>query len=257
MRSSIENFWKYKSLLVELVRRDLKVKYRRSVLGYLWSLLNPLLMMLVISAVFSYVFRNDIPNFPIYLLTGQIFFNFFSEATNSAMASIVEGGSLIKKVYIPKYIFPISKVFSCFVNLIFSLFAIVIVLVITKTPVTPAILLFPLALMYILLFAIGFGLILSVVAVYFRDVKHLYSVALVAWMYFTPLFYPVSILPKPVMSLMQINPLYHFIEYFRLIVNGGIPTMSANVICLGFGVISILIGLLLFYKKQDGFILYL
>lgn len=258
MINSIQNFIKYRALLGELVSRDLKVKYRRSVLGYLWSLLNPLLMMIVISAVFSYIFRNNIANFPIYLLTGQIMFNFFSEATNFAMKSISGGGTLIKKVYVPKYIFPLAKVLSSFVNLLFSLLAIIIVLIITKTPITPAIFLFPLALAYILLFAIGIGLILSVLAVYFGDIVHLYSVVLTAWMYFTPIFYPIEILPKLPMFLMQFNPLYHFISYFRTIVlYGNIPTLTSNIVCLSFGLVSIAIGLFVFYKSQDNFILYI
>lgn len=137
-----DNFWKYKGLLKEFVVRDLKIKYRRSVLGYLWSLLNPLLMMIVMTAVFSSIFRFDIPNFPIYLLSGQIIFNFFSEATTVAMSSIIGSGGLIKKVYVPKYIFPLSRVISSFVTLLFSLVAIIIVVIATNVKLTPLVLLF-------------------------------------------------------------------------------------------------------------------
>ena len=126
LTAQLQKWRKYKTLLGRLVQRDLKVKYRRSVLGYLWSLLNPLLMMLVMSIVFSYMFRYDIPNYPIYLITGQIMFTFFSESTTMAMGSIIGNASLIKKVYVPKYIFPISRVLSCFVTLLFSLVAVVI-----------------------------------------------------------------------------------------------------------------------------------
>lgn len=258
MKNQIMNFLRYKGLLEQLVIRDLKTKYRRSFLGYLWSLLNPLLMMIVVSAVFSVVFKSDIPNFPVYLLIGQIIFNFYSEATNFAMTSIISGGSLIKKVYVPKYILPLSKVLSSFVNLLFSLIALVLVLIFTHTPITPAILLFPLSLLYVLLFSIGIGLILSALSVYFRDMIHLYGVLLIALMYFTPIFYPTSILPKIPMALMEFNPLYHFIDYLRTIVlYGNLPTFSDNIICLSFGVVSICIGLFIFYKKQDSFILYL
>lgn len=251
-------FLRYKWLLYELVSRDLKLKYRRSVLGYLWSLMNPLLMMLVISAVFSYIFRFEIENFPIYLLTGQIIFSFYSEATNAAMTSVLYGGGLLRKVYIPRYILPMSRVLSSFVNLLFSLMAIVIVLIITKTSITPAILLFPIPLFYTLLFSFGVGMMLSVLAVFFRDVIHLYGVLIMAWMYFTPIFYPVSILPELPRMLMQFNPLYHLVECFRSVVlYGRAPSLETHLYCLGFSLASIVIGTIVFKKKQDRMMLFI
>ena len=121
LHNSWHNFSKYRPLIRELVTRDLKVKYRRSVLGYMWSILNPLLMMLLQTLVFSYMFRFDIPNFPLYLICGNTLFNFFNESTNMGMGSVLGNASLIKKVYVPKFIFPISRVVSSFVNLLFSL----------------------------------------------------------------------------------------------------------------------------------------
>lgn len=253
----IENFWKYKDLLVQLVLRDLKTKYRRSILGYIWSVLNPLLMMLVITIVFSSLFKFDIPNFPIYLLIGQLMFNFFSEATTAAMNSIIGNDSLLKKVYIPKYIFPVARSISAFVNLLFSLIAIVIVLIITKTPVYITALLFPLALLYLLLFSIGIGLMLSVAATYFRDVIHLYSILLTAWLYLTPIFYPIKILPHNVKTIVLYNPLFHFIEFFRsIILYGEVPNLSSNLICFGYGSISLTAGIIIFFKNQNNLILY-
>lgn len=132
--NSWRNFSKYRPLIRELVTRDLKVKYRRSVLGYVWSILNPLLMMLLQTLVFSYMFRFDIPNFPLYLICGNTLFNFFNESTNMGMGSVLGNSSLIKKVYVPKFIFPISRVVSSFVNLLFSLAAIILVMLITRSP---------------------------------------------------------------------------------------------------------------------------
>ena len=126
LHNSWHNFSKYRPLIRELVTRDLKVKYRRSVLGYMWSILNPLLMMLLQTLVFSYMFRFDIPNFPLYLICGNTLFNFFNESTNMGMGSVLGNASLIKKVYVPKFIFPISRVVSSFVNLLFSLAAILL-----------------------------------------------------------------------------------------------------------------------------------
>lgn len=257
MLKYIKNFWKYKDLLIQLVLRDLKTKYRRSILGYIWSVLNPLLMMLVITIVFSSLFKFDIPNFPIYLLIGQLMFNFFSEATTAAMNSIIGNDSLLKKVYIPKYIFPVARSISAFVNLLFSLIAIVIVLIITKTPVYITALLFPLALLYLLLFSIGIGLILSVAATYFRDVIHLYGILLTAWLYLTPIFYPIKILPHTVKTIVLYNPLFHFIEFFRsIILYGEVPNLSSNLICFSYGIISLTAGVIIFFKNQNNLILY-
>ena len=142
IKRTLKNYIRYKPLVRELVLRDLKVKYRRSFLGYIWSLLNPLLMMSVMSVVFSYMFRYNIPNYPLYLICGQTLWTFFNESTNMAMYSIIQNASLIKKVYIPKYIFPISRVVSCFVTMSFSLVAILIVMVATKASFSPYIVLF-------------------------------------------------------------------------------------------------------------------
>ena len=142
-------FEQYKPLMRELVVRDLKVKYRRSFLGYVWSLLNPLLMMTVMSVVFSYMFRFDIPNYPLYLICGQTLWTFFNESTNMAMHSVLQNGSLIRKVYIPKYIFPISRVFSSFVTMGFSLVAILIVMLVTRVPFSLEMLLIPVPLLFL------------------------------------------------------------------------------------------------------------
>lgn len=258
LTAQLQKWRKYKTLLGRLVQRDLKVKYRRSVLGYLWSLLNPLLMMLVMSIVFSYMFRYDIPNYPIYLITGQIMFTFFSESTSMAMGSIIGNASLIKKVYVPKYIFPISRVLSCFVTLLFSLVAVVIVMVFTRTPITPVLLLFPLPLCYVLFFSIGVGLVLSVCAVYFRDTTHLYGVFTTALMYLTPIFYPISSIPEQIQPLIRLNPLYQFIFCFRQIVlYGRLPTWQNTTVSCAWCIISLAAGMWLFRRKQSNFILHI
>ena len=173
------NIFKYKDLLFELVLRDIKIKYKKSILGVLWSVLNPLLMMIVLTIVFSEIFKSSINNFPLYLITGQVIFNFFSEATNMSMVSILGNGSLIKKVYIPKYIFPLSKTVFGLVNLIFSLIAVIIVFLFTKQSIGIATIFIPISLFYTFLFSFGIGLILASTAVFFRDMLHLYGVLLI------------------------------------------------------------------------------
>lgn len=250
------NFSKYKHLLIELVSRDIKVKYKRSYLGILWTLLNPLLMMIVLTLIFSTLFRRNIPNFPVYLLTGRLIFDFYSQATSMAMGSVVGGGALLKKVYIPKYVFPLSKVMFAFVNLLFSLIALVLVMIVTKVPFTLKLLMMPFPLAYAFLFALGMGLILATFTVFFRDMMHLYGVILTAWMYLTPLFYPAEILEGNLVWILKLNPLFHIVTMFRnIILYNSMPTLKNHLVCLSFGLISCAIGLFVFYKKQDKFIL--
>lgn len=248
----------YMPLVQELVKRDLKVKYRRSFLGYLWSLLNPLLMMCVMSYVFSTIFQSTIPNFPLYLICGQTLWNFFNESTNMAMHSVLQNGALIKKVYIPKFIFPLSRVLSSFVTMSFSLIAILVVMLFTKATVYWTILLFWVPLLFLFIFCCGIGLILSALSTYFRDITHLYGVLTLAWMYATPIFYDPAILPENVRGTLEWNPMYHFITFFRsLILNGQMPSGDVWAICIGSSIAMLSIGLLIFKKLQRNFILYI
>lgn len=248
---------RYSPLLYELVIRDLKLKYRRSFLGYVWSLLNPLMMMAVMSLVFSYMFRFDIPNYPLYLICGQTLWSFFNESTTASMASILVNGSLIRKVYIPKYIFPISRVLSSFVTMGFSLVSILMVMLVTRVPFTWKLLLLPIPLVFLLLFCMGVGMALAAFAVYFRDVMHLYTVVVMAWMYLTPIFYPVSALPERIALLLQLNPMYHYVTFFReVVLYGTIPGGAVWLGTIAFGLLAFVIGLLIFRKLQRNFILY-
>ena len=247
LHNSWHNFSKYRPLIRELVTRDLKVKYRRSVLGYMWSILNPLLMMLLQTLVFSYMFRFDIPNFPLYLICGNTLFNFFNESTNMGMGSVLGNASLIKKVYVPKFIFPISRVVSSFVNLLFSLAAILLVMLITRSP-----------LLLLLAFCCGMAVLLSALAVYFRDLQYLYGILTMAWMYATPLFYPISALPPFMVPVIKLNPLYHYINCMRcLVMYGTVPGPNTWIACIGSAVVMMGVGLAAFRKLQRNFILYL
>lgn len=258
MKQYWKNFMKYKRLLSELVIKDIKLKYRRSYLGIIWTMLNPLLMMMVLTIVFSTLFKRNIPNFPVYLLCGKILFDFYSQGSKDSMNAIVSSSSLIKKVYVPKYVFPVAKVLSAFVNLIFSLGALIFVMIITRMPFEWTILFIPIPLFYLLLFTTGMGLILSSYTVFFRDIAHLYGVILTAWSYFTPLFYPADIIPQQFQILLKLNPLYHIIEMFRgVVMYNTIPSLQSNLICIAYGTVVILIGLYVFAKKQDRFILYI
>jgi len=260
MNKFLESFGlvRYQWLLRELIVRDLKIKYRRSVLGYLWSILNPLMLMGVLTIVFSTMFRFDIPNYPVYLLAGQLLFGFFSESTNMAMTSILGSSSLIKKVYLPKYIFPVSRVLSCFTTMFFSLVALVIVMVVTRADFHITTILLPVVLLYLLVFTIGMSLILSVMVVFFRDIQYLYGILLAALNYLTPIFYPVSMLPQWLKELMVLNPIYNFIEMFRkIMIYGQWPTITEHLICMTFAFGGLLLGIYIFKNNQRDFILYI
>lgn len=242
----------------ELVIRDLKVKYRRSFLGYLWSLLNPLMMMCVMSLVFSNVFRYDIPNFPLYLICGQTLFTFFNESTNMAMRSILDNGALLRKVYVPKFIFPISRILSSFVTMSFSLVAILIVMIFTRTPFSFTMLLIVVPLGCLFVFCCGMGMILASLSVRFRDVTHLYSVVTLAWMYGTPIFYPIEGVSAQIAAVIRLNPLYHFINFFRnLVIYNNIPGPNTWFACIASALLMLAVGLVVFNRMQKDFILYL
>lgn len=244
--------------LASLISRDFKLKYRRSVLGVVWSVLNPLLMMCVLAAVFSFFLRfAGIDNYPLYLILGNTLFGMMSDSTNTAMTSILESSSLIKKIRIEKMIFPLEKVLFALVNFAFSLIAVAAVMLFFRVMPTLNVLFLPLLLIYVLLFSAGLSFLLAALAVFFRDVCHLWGVVITAWTYATPLFYPVEILPDWMMAIERFNPMYHYVTYFRQIVLWGQnPGLEANLICLAFAVITFVIGLVVFRKLQKRFILY-
>lgn len=259
MKKNFEVFLRYRFLLQDLIVKDIKVKYRRSVLGLLWSILNPLLMMIIITAVFSKIMKSTVENFPIYYLTGSTIFSFYSEATTFAMTSVLGASSLMKKVYIPKYIFPLEKVLFAFVNFLFSLIAVVIMFIVLRHPLSWTILLFIIPAIYVLIFSIGIGLLLSAMSVFFRDVVHLYSVMITGLFYLTPIIYSADWenLPNAVRGIMMFNPLYYFVTYFRdVTMYATVPGLKTNLICLAFSFGALAIGLFVFKKKQDRFILF-
>ncbi|MCW9718783.1 ABC transporter permease [Avibacterium sp. 21-599] len=249
----------YRELLRQLILKDIKLKYRRSYLGYLWSILNPLLMMLILVTVFSNLFRFDIPNFSVYVLSGQVIFNFFAEATSMSVSSIISNASLLKKTYVPKYIFTISKVSSSLVNLIFSMIALALVMIVTNVVPTLNILLFPIVFLEIYIFCLGLGLLLASLSVFFRDIQYLWGVFISIWMYLSPIIYPVNIIPLEYRWYYEnLNPMYIYITQFREIILYGESINLESIFQGSFYAIAILIiGIYIFFTKQKQFILYI
>lgn len=252
-------FYKYRFLMQQLVTKDVKLKYRRSFLGYLWSILNPLMVMVIMVIVFSNMFRSDIENFPVYLIIGQTLFNFMSESTNQAIFSITGNAALLKKTYVPKYVFTVSKVTSSFVNTLFALGALVIVFIVCR--VTPNIyyLMIPLILLQEYIFCLGLGMLLAQGAVFFRDIQYIYNAIITGWTYLTPLFYPITLLSDTLRWAVQtFNPMYFYVTEFRQIVlEGRMPDMYLIIAGTGAAFIALAIGTWAFLKTQDKFILYI
>lgn len=256
MSTYISNFLKYRPLLSELTMRDIKTRYRRSVMGVLWSLLNPLCQMIVLSVVFSNLFRNDIENFPLYILSGQVIFNFFSEATSNSLNSIIGSASLIKKAYIPKYLFVLSRIMSSAVNVLASFAALLVVMLVTRKEFHITIVLAIVPILFTVVFSSGVGLILASYAVKFRDIIHLYGVFIMALMYMTPIIYPMSMLPEIVKKVVMINPLTNMVIMFRnLALDGILPSFLSIAVASIECAVVVVLGLYVFYKKQDTFIL--
>ena len=256
MSSYIRNFVKFQPLLSELVARDIKIKYRRSVLGVLWTLLNPLCMMIILSIVFSSIFKFDVENFPLYVLSGQVIFNFFNDSTTSSMSAIISSASLIKKVYVPKYLFVLSRVMSSFINLMASFTALLLVMVATRAELHWTVFLSVIPLAMVVLFSFGVGMFLAAITVRFRDVIHLYSVFTTGLLYLTPVIYPMAALPDVVKTNVMINPLTNYLLMFRdVMFNNTLPSVFSVLLGIAEAALALALGLYVFYKNQDEFIL--
>ncbi len=254
----IAAFTRYRFLMKQLVARDFKTKYKRSVLGILWSFLNPLLTMAVQYIVFSTLFRSNIPNFALYLLIGIVCFSFFNEATTMTLSSIVWNAHLITKVYVPRYIYPLTRVMSSAINFLLSLIPLFLVVLVTRTPIRVSFLLLPIGIVSLLALCLGVGMLLAASMVFFRDTQFLWSVLSMLWMYATPVFYPESIIPARFMPLFKCNPLYHIIRFIRVVLMDGIsPEPKAYGLMLLASFLPLALGLWVFKKTQDEFIFYL
>lgn len=253
------NLKKYSFLLNQLISRDFKVKYKRSVLGVLWSLLNPILMMCVMAIVFTNVFKFSTPgvNYLTYLLTGLTFFNYFSEASNLSMSSVVANFSLINKIYIPKYIFPLSKCLFVGINFLLTLIPLYGVILLTGTGLNIYHLVLPLSFVFLFLFTLGVGLILSTISVFLRDMFYIYGIVIQILSYMTPIMYDINMLDPSLQILLKLNPLYHIITFARtIILYHQMPSTQSFVICTVSSIASLIIGVIVFRKNQDKFIYY-
>lgn len=249
---------RYSFLIHQLVSRDFKRKYKRSVLGVFWSFLNPLLTMVVQYIVFSTLFKSSIDNFVVYLLSGIVLYNFFSEAVNMGLTSITDNASLINKVYVPKVIYPYSRTLSAVINLLIALIPLFGAVIFSGCPLNRSLLLLPIGLFLLFVFSLGFALLLATSMVYFRDTLFLWSVVSVLWSYLTPTFYPITIIPKNLQIIFKLNPLYQYITFARsILIEGLAPPPSVYLGCILSAAIMFAVGWAVFRKHQSRFILHL
>lgn len=252
----INNFKKYRFLLAELVKKEIKLKYRRSYLGIVWTMLEPLLTTVVLTLVFTKMRGKAEQYFPVYILSGRLLYSYFSISTKAALKSIRSNSAMIKKVYVPKYIYPLSSVLSGYLTFMISLIVLVAVMGFFGIVPTLYILQSIVPLFIILVMTLGTGLILSTMAVFFRDLEYLWGVVLMLIMYSSAIFYDVqSVVSEGNEWIFKWNPLYAIIHNFRNSIFGQPLDQFALIYSIVFSFGTLLVGTWLFYKKQDSFIL--
>ncbi|MGN0325194.1 MAG: ABC transporter permease [Lachnospiraceae bacterium] len=252
MRASKQDKKQYFFVIQELTMREIRRKYARSYLGILWSVLSPLLTMVVMSLIFSTMFRRSIENFPIYYLTGNIFWSLFSTATNTSMSALVDNRNLLMKVKLPKQTFVLSRIYTALVNFGYTMIAYVLMLLVFRIRPKLTMLLIPVVVLFALLFAIGVGYILSILYVFFADIKYLYSIMLTLWMYLSAIFYPVDQLSETMQRVIGMNPIYVQIAIARdCVMYGRMPEPMMWIKLTGWGIGMFLVGYLVFHKKEN------
>lgn len=258
MKKYIDNFFQYRFLLMELVKKGIKLKYRRSYLGIVWSMLEPLLTMVVLTIVFGTLYGNTDKTFPVYILTGRLLYSFYSLATKTALKSIRANSAMIKKVYVPKYLYPLSSVLFNYVIFLISMIVLAVVALALGVRPTVYLLQAPIALILLFIFAYGSGMLLATIGVFFRDMEYLWSVVLMLIMYTCAIFYyPEKLLKSGWYWILKYNPLYCIIDIFRSSIFGSMMNLDylAYAAAFSFGILAI--GLFCFKKKQDDFILHI
>ena len=245
--------WRYRDLILQLIRRDVTARYKRSVLGIAWTMLNPLGMMIVLSIVFSQFF-DTVEGYAAYVLSGLIIWNFFAQATSSAIDSLVWGGDLFRRIYLPRSVFAISAIGTGLVNLTIALVPLFAVMLVMGISIRPTVLLAPLAMLPVACFALGIGLLISTIGIYFPDIVEMYSIVLMAWMYLTPIIYPIDLVPENIRAFLAFNPMLYLVDFFRMpLYYGQFPTLKYWLAGFLVSVITLAIGWFVFTRKSDEF----
>lgn len=245
---------RYRDLIVMLTRRDITTRYKRSVLGVAWTMINPLGMMLILTLAFSQLFK-DVPGYPAYILSGLVVWQFFSQTTTAAMVNLVWGGSLLHRIYLPRTSFALAAILTGLTNLLLAFIPLTILILAIGLPLRISIAFVPIPILLLAAFSLGMGLLLSTFAVYFPDVAEMYQIGLTAWMYLTPIFYPERVLPEKISwFITRLNPVYHLVRIFRAcIYEGRFPHWNEVWPAMIFSTVVLVIGWIVFSRKSDEF----
>ncbi len=248
----MEDIKQYWFVIRELTGREIKRKYARSYLGILWSVLSPLLFMLVMSLLFSTMFKRSIEHFPLYFLVGHLVWDLHGQVSTSIMTVLVDNKILLMKTKVPKNVFILSRCYTAFINYLFSLVPLFPLMFIFRVAPSWKFLLFPIGMLFGMLFSLGLGYILSVLYVFFADVKYLYRVVLTIWMYMSALFYPIDRVPPAVQLVIYNNPIYDFAVFCRdCMLYGKIPEIGIWIRVILWGIFTYLLGYLIFRTKEN------
>lgn len=258
MIATIRDLWNYRELAAVLVTKELKLRYRRSVLGFAWTMLNPLMTMVILSIVFSHVMRVKVDHFPVFVLSALLPWNFFSQSLAGGAHSIIHNESLLRNIWVPRAVFPLALVTSHLVNLLFALVPLLLVMWWQGVPLRPAAATLPLFLLLLWLFTSGIVLALSAWTVFLRDLGQIVEVSLTALFYLTPIIYPLALLPERAQFFFRFNPLLYQITPMRtLFYDGTLPPPTFVWIAVGVSVASFAAGLAVFRSREDSFLHYL
>lgn len=253
----LQKLKKHQFLFQQLVHRDFTKKYKRTVLGVAWSVLSPLLTLLVMNLIFGTLLGSDIEHYTIYLFSGQLVFSFFNESTNEGMTSLLNNAEIFTKVNVPKYMFLFSKNVSSLINFGITLCIYFLFVLINGIPITWKfiLLLYPIACLVV--FNVGVGLILSAVYVFFRDIQYLYGIFTMLLMYMSAIFYSIDTFPQIGRNLFLLNPVYVYIRYFRkIVIEGTIPSLWFHLIAAGYALLAFAVGFFIYKKKNHSFLYY-
>lgn len=235
----------------QLISREMKRKYARSYLGVLWSVLNPLLSMAVLSMIFSTMFKKSIENFPIYYLTGMIIWQMFSTSTTTAMTALEDNKQLLLKVKITKETFVLARVYTALTNFGYTCIAYALMLIVFRVKLNWFMLLLPVDILFLTLFSLGLSYVLSILYVFFADIKHLYGVLLTLWMYMSAIFYPVDSVPEVMANIIKVNPMYTYIAFARTcVLEGRFPSADIWIGCVVWGIVIFAIGYFIFIRNE-------
>jgi homopolymeric O-antigen transport system permease protein len=244
-------------LIWALAMKELRVRYKRSILGFVWALLNPLMMMVILTVVFSQILRFQVPNYEVFLISALLPWIFFSQSMGYSMESIVSNGELLKKVKIAKSVFPLAAVLSNVINFLLSLVPLALILLIVGFPFHWTWIYLPVSLIGLILFTLGCGFFFATANVFFRDVSHIVQIVLSAWFYLSPVMYRPEFLPEQYRPFFRLNPMLYFLNQFRLVIyDGQLPQPRSIVLCLAIGVLALALGYAYFRRSEDALVYY-